>query len=259
MPEPVLYEERESTALITLNRPEAMNAINMEVLDGLSTALGKAGRSKTVKSVIITGAGSRAFSAGADIALLNQASPEEVRALAHRAVSVFKKASSLGKPTLAAMNGFALGGGLELAEACNFRMAVEDAVLGHPEVKIGAVAAWGGTARLPRLVGLGRAAELLLTGRTISAAEALDIGLVHRVVQKDRLMQEAETLLEEVVSQAPLAVSYTWEAMRRGMDATIDEALEIGVDFFGLAAGTEDFRKGTSAFLEKKSPKFEGR
>jgi len=255
----ILYEVASGIATITLNRPEAMNSINMELLDKLSLALDNAGRDAEVRGILITGSGERAFSAGADIKLLSQSSPEEIRALAGRAVAVFKKATALGKPTLAAINGFAFGGGLELAEACNFRVAVEGSMMGHPEVRIGAVAAWGGTARLPRLVGLSRATELLLTGRNIQASEALQIGLVHMVTSREDHLKESCALLKEVFTQAPLAVSYTWEAIRRGMDSSLEEALEIGVDFFGLAASTEDFREGTDAFINKRNPKFIGR
>ena len=249
---PVSFEINGDIAIITLDRPDAMNAINMSVLDGLAAALGRAGTTSEVRGVIITGAGEKAFSAGADISVFHKASPEEIKALSRKAVNVFGKASSMGIPTVAAINGYALGGGLELAESCMLRVAVDGALLGHPEVRIGAVAAWGGTSRLPRLVGMGRAAEMLLTGRTVTAQEALSMGLVNRVTTGGKLMEEAGALLGEVMECSPLAVSYTWEAMRRGMDVTLEQALETGVDFFGLAAGSEDFREGTGAFLNKK-------
>ncbi|MCK4910879.1 MAG: enoyl-CoA hydratase/isomerase family protein [Thermodesulfovibrionales bacterium] len=256
---PVSFEIKDGIAIITLNRPDAMNAINMSVLDGLSAALDSAGTNAKVRGIIITGAGEKAFSAGADISVFHKASPEEIKALSRRAVAVFGKASSIGTPTVAAINGYALGGGLELAESCMLRVAVEGARLGHPEVRIGAVAAWGGTTRLPRLVGLGRAAEMLLTGGTVTAEEALRMGLVNRVATGGKLMEESEALLREVMECSPLAVSYTWEAMRRGMDVTLEQALETGVDFFGLAAGTDDFREGTGAFLKKRKPSYKGR
>lgn len=256
---PVLYESGDGTAVITINRPEAMNAINRDVLDGLSEAFDRAGADPEVSGLVITGSGEKAFSAGADIAMLGQAGPEGVRELARRAVAVFGKASSLGKPTLAAINGYALGGGLELAESCMFRVAVEGAQMGHPEVRIGAVAGWGGTSRLPRLVGLGCAAEMLLTGMSVSADDALRIGLVHRVVQRGSLMKEAVALLNEAASRSPMAVSYTWEAMLRGMDLPLEDALRLGTENFGLAAGTDDFREGTDAFINKRRPEFRGR
>ena len=253
------FEVRDGIALITLDRPDALNAFDMGMLDGLSSALDRAGRSSKVKGIIITGAGEKAFSAGADISVFHKASPAEIKALARRAVTVFGKASTIGTPTVAAINGYALGGGLELAESCMLRVAVGGALLGHPEVRIGAVAAWGGTTRLPRIVGMGRAAELLLTGKTVTAEEALRMGLVNRVTTAESLMEEAEALLREVMECSPLAVTYTWEAMRRGMDVTLEQALETGVDFFGLAAGTDDFREGTGAFLKKRRPSYKGR
>jgi enoyl-CoA hydratase len=255
----VKYVVLDGVALITLNRPDSLNCINKSVLDGLSAAFDKAGKSADVKGVIVTGAGEKAFCAGADISVFNKASPDEIRALARRAVAVFGKASTIGKPSVAAINGYALGGGLELAESCMLRVAVDGAMLGHPEVKIGAVAAWGGTSRLPRLVGIGRAAELLLTGKTISAKEAYAMGLVNKVCTPSDLLADARALLKEVTSQSPLAVQYTWEAMRTAMDVSLEQALESGIDFFGLAAGTEDFREGTGAFLEKRSPNFKGK
>ncbi len=255
----VRFEVSDGIALITLNRPDALNAIDMNMLDGLSAALDRAGRSAEVGGIIITGAGKKAFSAGADISVFHKASPEEIKALARKALTVFGKASTIGTPTVAAINGYALGGGLELAESCMLRVAVEGALFGHPEVRIGAVAAWGGTTRLPRIVGMGRAAELLLTGATVTAGEALQMGLINRVAKAETLLEEAEVLLRKVMACSPLAVSYTWEAMRRGMDVTLEQALETGVDFFGLAAGTDDFREGTGAFLDKRKPDYKGK
>jgi enoyl-CoA hydratase len=175
------------------------------------------------------------------------------------AVSVNNKIETLGKVVVAAMNGHALGGGLELAEACMLRVAVRHASLGHPEVRIGAIAGFGGTTRLPRLIGKGRAAELLLTGRPVTAEEALRIGLVNRVVEPENLLAEAEGLVLEILSQSPIAVSMTWEAVHRGMNLTLEESTLLGADYFGLVASTEDFRAGTQSFLEKVRPSFIGR
>jgi len=255
----VLFRKKAGFAYLQLNRPDMLNTINREMLDRLGHLLDSFKADESVRAVIITGAGAKAFSAGADIHFLSKASPLAVRDLALLAVSVYGRIENLGKPVIAAINGYALGGGLELAEACTLRVAVNTARLGHPEVRIGAVAGWGGTTRLPRLIGKGRAAELLLTGKMIAADEALAIGLVNRVVEPEDLMKESEVLLQDVLRQAPVAVRLTWEAMQRGLDMPLDESARLGADYFGLVAATEDFKKGTSAFLGKKSPVFKGK
>ena len=255
----LLIRRRQGIAYLTLNRPEVLNTINREMLEQLGRALDAITSDDTVKAVIITGSGSKAFSAGADIGFFSQASPLEVRERARLAVDVYSRIETSGKVVVAAINGYALGGGLELAEACTLRVAARTAKLGHPEVRIGAVAGWGGTTRLPRLIGKGRAAELLLTGKMISAEEALSMGLVNRVVEPEQLTEEAETLLNEILSHAPLAVRMTWEAMHRGLNVPIDESTALGADYFGLVAATEDFREGTGAFLAKRPPVFKGK
>lgn len=255
----LLIRRKQGIAYLTLNRPEVLNTINREMLEQLGRALDAITSDDTVKAVIITGSGSKAFSAGADIGFFSQASPLEVRERARLAVDVYSRIETSGKVVVAAINGYALGGGLELAEACTLRVAVRTAKLGHPEVRIGAVAGWGGTTRLPRLIGKGRAAELLLTGKMISAEEALSMGLVNRVVEPEQLTEEAETLLNEILSHAPLAVRMTWEAMHRGLNVPIDESTALGADYFGLVAATEDFREGTGAFLAKRPPVFKGK
>ena len=255
----VLYEEREGIARITLNRPEFHNALNREMLEGLSSLFVSIRTNPEIKGVIITGAAEKAFSAGADIRFLNQASSLEVRELALLAVSVNHQIETSGKTVIAALNGYALGGGLELAEACTLRVAAGHALFGHPEVKIGALAGWGGVARLPRLIGKGLAAEILLTGRLVSSDEALKIGLVNRVVEREDLLPEAEGLLREILSQAPLSTKLTWEAIQRGLNLTLEEATLLGADYFGIIASSEDFREGTRAFLEKAKPVFKGR
>ena len=255
----VRYQEKNGIGWITLNRPEALNALNTEVLQQLLSILDKARMDDVVRALIITGAGEKAFSAGADIKFLNQATPFEVRELAQLAVTVNNKIETLGKVVIAAINGYALGGGLELAEACMLRVAVRHARLGHPEVRIGAIAGFGGTTRLPRLIGKGRAAELLLTGNLISAEEAQQIGLVNRVVETEKLLEETETIVREILTHAPLAVRMTWEAIHRGLNLTLEESTLLGADYFGLVASTEDFRKGTKSFLEKTIPSFGGK
>lgn len=257
--EPVLYHEEKGIARIIFNRPEALNAMTKELLKQLAALLDKIRVDDSVKAVIVTGTGEEAFSAGADIKFLNQALPLEVREFAQMAVAVNQRIETLGKVVVAAMNGYALGGGLELAEACMLRMAVPAARLGHPEVRIGAIAGFGGTTRLPRLIGKGRATELLLTGRLVTAEEALRVGLVNRIVEPENLLSEAENLVLEILSQSAVAVRMTWEAIHRGMNMTLEESTLLGADYFGLVASTEDFREGTKSFLEKTTPSFKGR
>lgn len=255
----VLCEISDGIAWITLNRPERLNALDSTVLERLEGILEKIRDDEEVKAVILTGAGEKAFSAGADIRFLNTASPLAVRGLAQKAVAVSRLIEDLGKVSVAAINGFALGGGLELAEACTLRVAASTAQMGHPEVGIGAVAGWGGTTRLPRLVRPGRAIEILLTGRLVGAAEAERIGLVNRVAEPDKLRDTAEGLVREIIANAPIAVRLTGEAMRRGMDLTVSESLLLGADLFGIAASTDDFHEGTRAFLEKRKPDYGGK
>ncbi len=253
------YQEQKGIGWITINRPEALNALNPDVLQQLASVLDKVATEDTVRAVVITGAGEKAFSAGADIKFLNQATALEVREFARLAVAVNHKIETLGKTVIAAINGYALGGGLELAEACMLRVAARHARLGHPEVRIGAIAGFGGTTRLPRLVGKGRAAEFLLTGNLISAEEGQRIGLVNRVAEADKLLQETETLVLEIISQAPVSVRMTWEAIHRGLNLTLEESALLGADYFGLVASTEDFREGAKSFLEKTNPSFGGK
>jgi enoyl-CoA hydratase len=256
---PVLYHEEKGIAHIIFNRPETLNAMNKDLLQQLASILDKVKKDEKVKAAIITGTGEKAFSAGADIQFLNQASPLEVREFAQMAVSINHKIETLGKVIIAALNGYALGGGLELAEACMLRVAVRPARLGHPEVRIGAIAGFGGTTRLPRLIGKGRATELLLTGRLVTAEEALQIGLVNRVVEPENLLSETEGLLQEILSQSATAVKMTWEAVHRGLNLTLEESTLLGSDYFGLVAASDDFRVGTKAFLTKTSPLFKGK
>ncbi|OHX20768.1 enoyl-CoA hydratase/isomerase family protein [Chromobacterium sphagni] len=254
----VRYQVEDGIVRIVLNRPDCLNAMNRPLLRQLLAALELAAVDEAAGAVIITGHG-RAFSAGADIRFLNQAAPAEVRELARLAVAVTSRIETLGKVVLAAVNGDALGGGLEIAEACTLRLAAEDARFGHPEVSIGAVAGFGGTTRLPRLIGKGRAAELLLTGRLMDAEEACRLGLVNRVVAPQDLPAESEKLLRGILAQSPTAVRLSWEAIHRGLSLTEDESARLGADYFGLAAQSEDFRIGTRAFLDKQTPSFKGR
>lgn len=250
--ETVLYRLENGIARITLNRPEVLNAINREMLQQLAALLERTRADTTVRGVLISGGDARVFSAGADIKYLHQASALEVRELAHLAVAVNHQIETLGKIVVAALNGDALGGGLELAEACTLRVAVRHAKLGHPEVRIGAVAGFGGTTRFPRLIGKGRAAELLLTGRLLGAEEALRIGLINRVVDARDLDAESASLIREIGSHSPTAVRMTWEALHRGLQLTPQESALLGADYFGLVACSDEFRAQTKAFLEKR-------
>ncbi|MFM0739408.1 enoyl-CoA hydratase-related protein [Paraburkholderia xenovorans] len=256
----VLWQEDDSKiGVITLNRPAALNALNVEMLQRLSALLDMAARAPEIDALILTGAGDVAFSAGADIRHLHASSPLDVREFARLAVSVTRKIETLGKPVVAALNGATLGGGLEIAESCMIRIAARGVQLGHPEVKIGAVAGFGGTTRLPRLVGRGRAAEMLLTGRTVDSEEALRIGLVQFVFERNELLAATKQIVADILAQSPTAVRLTWEALHRGLNLSLEEAAELGADYFGLVAATEDFRRGTCAFIDKEKPEFIGR
>lgn len=249
----VLYEERDGIAVITLNRPDALNAINVAMLQRLGHLLDDVSERDGVRAVILTGAGT-AFSAGADIKYLHAATPMQVQDFAHLAVRITGRIENLGKPVVAALNGLTFGGGLELAESCMVRIAADNVRLGHPEVRIGAVAGFGGTTRLARLVGKGRATDMLLRGRAIDAEEALRIGLVQAVAAPEKLMAEAESFVREVLAQSPIAVRLSWDALHRGLDMTLAESAKLGADLFGLVAATDDFRIGTAAFIEKTRP-----
>jgi enoyl-CoA hydratase len=247
----VLTTPDRGIARIVLNRPDALNAMNPALLAQLLAALEKIGADSTIRAAIITGAGEKAFSAGADIAFLHEAAPLEVRRFASLAVAITRRIETLGKPVIAAINGFALGGGLEIAEACAIRIAARPAMLGHPEVQIGAIAGFGGTTRLPRLVGKGIAAELLLTGRVIDAERAREIGLINRVTEPADLMREAEALAREIASHDADAIALTWEALHRGLNLTLEESAQLGADFFGLVASSPAFRAQTRRWLER--------
>lgn len=255
----VLVEDRGRVRWLTVNRPDKLNALNREVLAALERAFGEAVASAAVGAVVITGAGEKAFVAGADIAEFQGLSPAQAQALAQRGQRLFTSIEQAPKPVIAAVNGFALGGGMELAMACHLRVASETAKFGQPEVKLGLIPGYGGTQRLPRLVGRGRALELLLTGKMIDAATAAAWGLVNRVVPAPELGSAAQSLAEEILAVAPTAVRWCLEAVDRGLDAPLPVGLEGEGSLFGLCASTEDFREGVSAFLEKRPPRFPGR
>ena len=258
MPTALLFELSNGIARVTINRPDKLNALNATVISELGDAVTRIETDPAVRGVILTGSGQKAFVAGADIAELAGQGPMDGKARSIAGQLVFRRLERCGKPVIAAVNGFALGGGCELAMACHIRIAAENARFGQPEVKLGISPGYGGTARLPRLVGKGRALELLLGGGMIDAAEAYRIGLVNRVVPADRLLPEAETLLGTILENGPLAIRACLEAVDAGLDATLDQALLLEANHFGLLSATEDMREGTQAFLEKRKPVFRG-
>jgi len=257
--ENLLVELRDGIAFVTIDRPAKLNALDERTLSELDEAFAKLARDEAVRGVIVTGAGDKAFVAGADLEALAGLGAEAGRAFSERGQRVFDRIEWLGKPVVAAINGFALGGGCELALACHLRVAAEGARLGTPEVKLGLVCGYGGTQRLPRLVGRGRALELLLTGERIDAAQAERIGLVNAVVPRERLLAEAEALLRRMIANAPLALRATIEAVNGGLDRPLAEAQEGEASLFGELLGTEDAREGVRAFLEKRPARFLGR
>ena len=257
--ENVLYEKKDSIAYVTLNRPKVLNALNKKTWADLRTAFEAARDDAAVRGVILTGAGDKAFIAGADISELANVSPVEAEESSTFGQEVLNLVENLGKPVIAAINGFALGGGCETAMACTIRVASEHAKFGQPEVKLGLIPGGGGTQRLPRLVGKGRALQLILSGETISAQEAYRIGLVNEVVPAADLIARAEAILKQIFANAPLAVKFSLEAVNKGLETSVSAGLALEASLFGLCAGTEDKKEGTQAFLEKRSPRFQGR
>jgi enoyl-CoA hydratase len=257
--ENLLYEKKGAVGLITLSRPKVLNAINSAMMRELDDVLSGAGRDDAVRVLILTGAGEKAFVAGADINELARCTAADGRELALFGQSVYTRLENLGKPSIAAVNGFALGGGCELALACTIRLASRNARFGQPEVTLGLIPGYGGSQRLSRLCGKGVAHELCLSGQTISAEEALRIGLVNHVYEPGELLVAAEALANKIAANAPLAVRYTMEAIARGGEMPQQEGLFLEATLFGLSAGTEDFREGTRAFLEKRPAVFRGK
>jgi enoyl-CoA hydratase len=246
-------------ALITINRPEKRNALSCGVVEELDQAADAVAKDSAIRAAILTGAGEKAFVAGADINELAALSAVEARNYALRGQQVFRKLETLGKPVVAAVNGYALGGGLELAMACTVRFASENASLGQPEVKLGIIPGYGGTQRLPRLVGRGRALELLLSGEAVTAAEAWRIGLVNAVTPQAELLNYSRAWLAKALAKAPLALGLVLEAVDVGLNSSLDDGLRFEAAAFGVSAATEDRREGTRAFLEKRRAVFAGK
>ena len=254
----LLLAVHDGIATITLNRPDKLNALNDALIEELDAAIDEVAGRPDVRGVILTGAG-RAFVAGADIAQLAQQGPFDGKARALRGQAVFRKLERLPIPVIAAVNGFALGGGCELAMACHIRIAADGAKFAQPEVKLGIGPGYGGSQRLPRLVGRGRALQLLLTGETIDAAEAFRIGLVNKVVPAAELLAQTEAMMKQMLANGPLAIALCIEAVDRGLDMPLDEGLMLEANHFGLLASTTDMAEGMRAFLEKRAARFTGR
>jgi enoyl-CoA hydratase len=255
----VQYEKKGSVAYVAVNRPKVLNALNTPTWTDLQAAFEDAKADASVRGVILTGAGDKAFIAGADISELADVDAYGAEESSRFGQSVLDFIENLGKPVIAAINGFALGGGCETAMACTMRIAAEHARFGQPEVKLGLLPGGGGTQRLPRLVGKGRALQLILTGETISAQEAHRIGLVNEVVSAAGLINRAETILKQIMANAPIAVKFSLEAANKGLETSQSEGLALEASYFGICAATEDKKEGTSAFLERRAPKFRGR
>ena len=255
----VLYEKKGAVAYVTVNRPRVLNALNQQTWADLQTAFEQVRDDADVRGAILTGAGDKAFIAGADIGELAHVTAVEAEQSSSFGQAVLNLIETLGKPVIAAVNGFALGGGCETAMACTIRVASENAKFGQPEVKLGLLPGGGGTQRLPRLVGKGRALQLILSAETITAAEAHRIGLVNEVVAAADLIPRAEAILKQIFANAPIAVKYSLEAVNKGLETSQSEGLALEASFFGLCAATEDKKEGTSAFLEKRAAKFQGR
>lgn len=255
----LIFEVKDQIARVTFNRPKVLNALNAKTIEELDDCLEMARRDDAIRVLILTGAGEKAFVAGADINELARQTPLDGKTTALQGQKAFGRLEKMGKPSIAAINGFALGGGCELALACTIRIASRDAKIGQPEVKLGVLPGYGGSQRLARLCGKGIAQELILTGDMIGAEEALRIGLVNHVTEAGHLLATAESIARRIIANAPLAVKYSMEAIERGMEMPQEEGLFLEATLFGLCCATEDMREGTRAFLEKRPAKFQGR
>lgn len=257
--ENLIYEKRDGIGFITLNRPKVLNALNRKTVEELHQVLLDAKADAAVRVLILTGAGEKAFVAGADINELAQQSPVDGKEFSLYGQGVMHLLETMGKPSICAINGFALGGGCELALACSIRIASKTAKLGQPEVKLGIIPGYGGSQRLARLCGKGVAHELCLTGEMITAEEAQRIGLVNHIYEPAELLPAAEAMAKKIIEKAPLAVKYCMEAIERGVEMPQEEGLFLEATLFGLCCATEDMREGTRAFIEKRAAQFKGK
>ena len=257
--ENVKLEKKNKIAYVTIDRPKVLNALNMATMQELHQVFVDLKDDREIRVVILTGGGEKAFVAGADINELAKNNPVEAKEYTHRGQAVLDLIENLGKPVIACINGFALGGGCEIAMACTMRLASENAKLGQPEVKLGIIPGYGGTQRLPRLVGTGRALQMVLTGEMISAQEAHRTGLVNEVVPADRLIARAEEIAGKIIANAPLAIQYCLEAVNQGMNMTLEKGLFLEATLFGMCSATDDKKEGTTAFLEKRPANFQGK
>jgi len=257
--ENILFEKDGAVGILKVNRPKSLNALNPATVREIAACLAEVRQDQSIRCLIITGEGDRAFVAGADINELAKNNAVEAKAYTHKGQATLDLIENLGKPVIGCINGFALGGGCEIAMACTIRLASENAKLGQPEVKLGIIPGYGGTQRLPRLVGTGMAMQILLTGEMISAHEAHRIGLVNEVVPADRLIARGEEIAQKIIGMAPLAIQYCMEAVNQGMNMTLPEGLFLEATLFGICCATDDKKEGTSAFFEKRAANFQGK
>ncbi|MFC1799423.1 enoyl-CoA hydratase/isomerase family protein [Candidatus Eisenbacteria bacterium] len=257
--ENILVEKRDGIGYVTINRPKVLNALSIKTVKELTDAFEKLAKDKKVGVVILTGSGEKSFVAGADIPEFAKLKPDGARDYAIRGQRLLNLIERLGKPVIAAVNGYALGGGCELAMACTIRIAANNALLGQPEVNLGLIPGYGGTQRLPRLVGKGRAYELILSAKPIDALAAERMGLVNKVVPQGDLMSTCEKMAKTIAKRGPLAVKYCLEAVDRGLNMSLDDGLALEADLFGLVFGSKDVREGVKAFTEKRNPDFKGK
>jgi enoyl-CoA hydratase/carnithine racemase len=257
--ENIRLEKKNNIAYVTIDRPKVLNALNMATMGELEEVFTDLAADREIRVVILTGGGEKAFVAGADINELSRNNAVEAKAYTHRGQAVLDLIENLGKPVIACVNGFALGGGCEIAMACTMRLASENARFGQPEVKLGIIPGYGGTQRLPRLVGKGLAMQMVLTGEMISAQEAYRIGLVNEVVPADKLIARAEEIAGKIIGMSPLAIQYCMEAVNEGMNMTLQEGLFLEATLFAVCCSSEDKNEGTRAFLEKRKANFQGK